>query len=322
MRLSTRVDGMRITWVRRGLLAVALVVATATAITACSKHTASSSSAASSAAASGAALAPIAGNDAKSAASPDSATSNLNLGSTAQVKIASLTVAVKDVNAAANSAISAATGTGGGVANDQRTAATPDDPSSASAQLTLKVPPDQLEPTLTRLDTLGTERSRTSNSKDVTGQVADVNSRVASAQASIAELQTLFNKATAVGDIVAIESQLSQRESDLESLQAQQRALSAQTSFATITLSLVTLNAPVAPPKKVDHAGFGGGLSSGWHAFTKALGWGLTGVGAVLPFVILLALIGWGVIAIRRRIKPASLPTTPTAALPAAPTTE
>ena len=34
---------------------------------------------------------------------------------------------------------------------------------TGSAQLTLKVPPDQLEPTLTHLDRLGTERSRTSS---------------------------------------------------------------------------------------------------------------------------------------------------------------
>ena len=76
---------------------------------------------------------------------------------------------------------------------------------------------------------------------------------------------------------MSIEGQLAQREADLESLQAQQRALSAQTSFATITLSLVALTAPVAKPKPADRGGFVGGLADGWHAFTKALGWGLTG---------------------------------------------
>ena len=40
---------------------------------------------------------------------------------------------------------------------------------------------------------------------------------------------------------------------------------------------LVTLGAPVAKPKPADHGGFGGGLANGWHAFTRALGWSLTG---------------------------------------------
>ncbi len=229
------------------------------------------------------------------------AASKLNLATTAEIKTADLTVAAKDVNAAANSAIQIATTAGGGVSADVRTAPTPGDATSGSAQLTLKVLPDQLETTLSRLDGLGEERSRQSSSQDVTGQVADVTSRVASAQASIAQLQALFSKATAVGDIVSIEGQLSQREADLESLQAQQRALNAQTSFATVTLSLVALGAPVAV-KHADRGGFVGGLADGWHAFTKALGWGLTGVGAVLPFAILLALIAWAAIVIRRRL--------------------
>jgi hypothetical protein len=249
-----------------------------------------SAGAASSAAAAPTAAAPIAGD--QNAASQKAAdSSSLNLGSTAQIKTADMTIAAKNVTAAATSAIQFATGAGGGVSADVRTAASSDDPSSGSAQLTLKVLPDQLESTLARLAGLGTERSRQSSSQDVTGQVADVSSRVASAQASIARLQVLFSKASAVGDIVAIEGQLAQREADLEALQAQQRALTAQTSFATIAVDIVALTAPVTKTKPADRSGFVGGLSNGWHAFTKALGWGLTGIGAVLPFAIVLALL-------------------------------
>ena len=314
---------MRSTWAsrRRLTLIAALIAATVASavLVGCSSGSGKSSGSASSAAAggvadfaAGAAKAPepaassagAASGAASSGAAPNDTVSNLNLGSTAQIKTAQLTLAARDVSAAATAAINVATGVGGGVSADVRTAATAGDPSSASAQLTLKVPPDQLETTLTRLDALGTERERQTSSQDVTGQVADVTSRVASAQSSIAQLQALFSRATAVGDVVSIEAQLSQREADLESLQAQQRALSAQTSFATITMSIVALGAPVAVVKPADRGGFVGGLTDGWHAFTRALGWGLTGIGAVLPFAILIAGLAWAALAIRRRLRP------------------
>jgi Domain of unknown function (DUF4349) len=310
---------MRTTWAtRRRLTLIAALIAAAVAsvvLVGCSKDSGKASSGASSAAGgvadfAGPAKAPAAASSSAasaSAAAPNDTVSNLNLGSTAQIKTAQLTLAARDVAAAATAAIQVATGAGGGVSADVRSAATAGDPSSGSAQLTLKVPPDQLEVTLTRLDALGTERERQTSSQDVTGQVADVTSRVASAQSSIAQLQALFSRATAVGDVVAIEAQLSQREADLEALQAQQRALSAQTSFATITMSIVALGAPVATVKPADRGGFVGGLEDGWHAFTRALGWGLTGIGAVLPFAILIALLAWAALAIRRRLRPAAV---------------
>ena len=252
---------------------------------------------------------PLAGkaDTGSSGSSADSASGQLDLDPTTQIKVASLTVAAKNVGTAATSAIEIATAAGGGVADDIRTAPTPADPDSGSAQLTLKVAPDQLEPALTQLDALGTERSRQTSTQDVSGQVADVNSRVASAQASIAQLQALFSRATAVGDVVAIEGQLATREADLESLQAQQRALSAQTSLATITLNLVPLGAPVVAAK-THRSGFLGGLDAGGRAFVTTTSWVLTAVGAVLPFALLIVLIGAGVLVGRRRLSRGATP--------------
>ncbi len=305
--------------IARGAIRIALRRSIALAVTAavlmcaaCSASTKTASSsimkvgsggigASSAAAAAPDALTPLNGKSAAGSSSGvPSAGSQLDVAPTAQIKIASLTIAAKDVGTAATSAIQIATVAGGGVTADVRSAATAGDPSSGSAQLTLKVAPDQLEPTLTQLDGLGTERSRQTSTQDVSGQVADVNSRVASAQASIARLQALFSRATAVGDIVSIEGQLATREADLESLQAQQRTLSAQTSLATITLDLVPLGAPAAAAK-THRGGFLGGLDAGGRAFVTGSIWVLTAIGAVLPFAVVLALIGAVVIVVRRR---------------------
>jgi hypothetical protein len=138
---------------------------------------------------------------------------------------------------------------------------------------------------------------RTSSTKDVTSQVADVSSRVLSARKSLIRLRALYTEATKVGQVIEIESEIATREADLESLEAQQRALSSQTATATIDLSLVAAK-HVPPPAKPhpSRGGFVGGLTHGWDAFVTTMTALVTALGAVLPFLLLVILagaIGW-----------------------------
>jgi hypothetical protein len=210
-----------------------------------------------------------------------------------KILTASISVAVKgagNVAAKANEAGDIVTRLGGEVDSDDRTAG-----KHAYATLRLLVPPDDLRTVLTQLSDLGRETSRSGSTRDVTTEVADVTSRVASAQQAIVRLRTLYGKAAKVRDVISIEDELNSRESDLESLQAQQRALARKTAMATITLQLTT-----AQKKPVHHAaakhrgGFLGGLGRGWDAFRSAAGWLATALGAVLPFLLLLLVLGVG----------------------------
>lgn len=217
------------------------------------------------------------------------------------IRTADMTVTATGVSAAADRARAIVTGVGGSVDGDDRTAGT-----HPSATMTLRVPPAQLDDVLSRLAALGKEQTRHLSTQDVTTQVADVDSRVRSAVAAISRLRDLYARATRVADIIDIESQLTQRESDLESLEAQQRALAGQIAMATVTLSLVT---PATPPAHRAHQhGFVGGLLRGWHAFTAAVAVIVTGAGAALPFVLLVgAAVGiW--LTIRRRRPPTAEP--------------
>jgi hypothetical protein len=233
-----------------------------------------------------------------------------------KIRTARMTVAVqgaRNVSAKATQAGDIAVGAGGEIDADDRTTGP-----QATASLVLRVPPETLENTLTALSKLGIEQSRSVSTTDVTQKVADVNSRVASAQRSIARLRVLFDHASKIGDIIQLESELNQRESDLESLQAQQRALGRETSMATITLSLITAPKRTAPPKQAHHdnnrTGFVGGLKRGWDGFTRAASWVAQAVGTLLPFLVLLLLIGlglrliWPRLAHRTRPAPAPVP--------------
>lgn len=193
---------------------------------------------------------------------------------------------------------------GGEIDGDDRTSG-----KYATATLRLRVPPPALQESLTALSKLGRATSRHLTSRDVTSQVADVKSRVASAQQAIARLRGLYENATKVSDVIAIEQELSGREADLESLQAQQRALSTQTELASITLTLRTATATT--PKKDDRTGFLGGLHDGWDAFTSAAGSVAVAVGAVLPFAVLLLIVGAALRLLWPRLRPSPAPVGP-----------
>ncbi len=210
----------------------------------------------------------------------------------AKIRTAAMTVSVKhgeSVATKADQAEAIANGVGGEVDTDDRTTG-----KYPSATLLLRVPPEDLTTVLHDLSALGVEKSRQLSTRDVTSRVADVTSRVASAQGAIARLRVLYKHATKVSDIINIESELSSRESDLESLQAQQRALDAETSTAAITLSLVSappVKKKVVPVTHHHRSGFVGGLQNGWNAFARGAGWIATAFGAVLPFAVLLVVI-------------------------------
>jgi hypothetical protein len=247
-----------------------------------------------------AALNPAAGANAAppNAATKDSATDTASITlRPALIRTAELTVVVHDVPAEAAAAGAAARAAGGAVAGDDRSGSGAD----AHATLVLKVPPEKMDAMLDRLGRLGREQSRSSSTQDVTQDVADVDARLASMQASIARVRAILSRAERIGDVVSVEGELSRRTTELESLQARQRALAGQVNYATITLQL-TADRAAAPAPPPDRAGFIGGLRDGWHAFAATLGWVLTALGAVLPFLLLAVPVVVALLLRRRRL--------------------
>lgn len=173
--------------------------------------------------------------------------------------------------------------------------------SSTQALLVLRVPPQSVDSVLTALAGKGSVTYQSRNATDVTGQVADVASRVTSAQAAIAELRTLIDKAASMNDLISLEQALSQREADLESLEAQQKALSDQIQYATITVGYFSQGAPVAPPAV--HTGFMKGLTVGWHGFLDVVRALLAAIGWLVPYLVVVAVLWWPVRRLVRAIR-------------------
>lgn len=138
---------------------------------------------------------------------------------------------------------------------------------------------------------LGTLVDRSRTSEDVSTQVIDNNARVRSQRLSLARVQALLAQAKDLNQIIAIEGQLSQRQAELDSLEQQQKYLADQTAQATIN---VYLSVPDEDPgaQDEDDDGFAAGFRAGWDNLVDATGAVLEGTGAVLPFALVLGLLG------------------------------
>ncbi|HLQ56078.1 MAG TPA: DUF4349 domain-containing protein [Streptosporangiaceae bacterium] len=254
---------------------------------------------------------------AQAAGRPQSArTARLVVPGQSIIYTAGLTVRAQNVASAASLAISIVTSAGGYVAGEQASIHPPGH-ARPTVSLQLKIPVAAYPAALRQLaGRLGSQTSLSQQAQDVTGQVADVTSRVASAQAAIAQLRALLRRAGSVGGLLGVQDQINAEESTLEALQAQQRALSRETTYATVALRLVSKHAPSVIKKKQSH-GFLAGLSAGWRALRVATSWVLTAAGTALPFAVLAALlagIGYGGRRrVRRRRPPATTPPPTTA---------
>ena len=227
---------------------------------------------------------------------------------------AQLTVRAGDVSSAAAQAAQIAGGVGGYVSSETAKV-NPDHPSEATASVQLKIPVAAYPATLGQLGhRLGTQLSLQQQAQDVTQQVADVDSQVTSDQAAIAQLRALLSHAGSVGDLLSVQNQINQEESSLESMQAQQRALSRETSYATVTLTILGPKAKPVPHRPKAPPTLAGGFTAGWHALRVAVSWTLAFLGAIAPFAVVLAVAGYVVYRGRRwvgRRRPAAGPASP-----------
>ncbi|MFH9980595.1 DUF4349 domain-containing protein [Streptomyces sp. NPDC017179] len=204
------------------------------------------------------------------------------------IRTASLTVQVKDVPKALDTARTT-TENAGGYVGDESTSR--DEDGHERTRVVLRVPVDRYDEVLSGLEGTGKLIERTAKAQDVTAQVVDVDSRVKSQRVSVARVRELMDQATRLSDVVSLEGELSRRESDLEALLAQQASLKDRTSLATITLSLSRNPAPEPVAAGDDEPGFVDALAGGWHVFVTVLRWIALAVGALLPFAAAAAVV-------------------------------
>jgi hypothetical protein len=193
---------------------------------------------------------------------------------------------------------------GGTVAEDDTQ--TDRDGEPVRSRMVLRIPTAEFDAAMSELERVGSLMSSKRQTADVTTEVLDIDVRVEAQQRSIDRIQVLFDNATSIKDVVAVEGELSRRQADLASLQAQQRYLADQTSMSTITLTVERTEEQA--DEGSDDAGFLAGLEDGWQALEGFLVGASTVAGALLPWSVLalvLAVPGWPLLRRLRRRTPA-----------------
>jgi len=219
------------------------------------------------------------------------------------VTTGSMTVTADDPLTAAEDAVGVVEGAGGRVDARSEQAAGQDQP--ASAQLTLRIPADSLQDVIDDLKALGRADRVTLGSDDVTRASQDLDARISALRASIERLTAMIANATETDDLIALETAISDRQAQLESMEAQQRDLADQVAMATISLEL---RSPAGAPR-TGPGDFLAGVGAGWDAFLAFwVGFSVV-LGVALPWLLTLGVIAlavWAIVRFVVRRRPAA----------------
>ena len=170
-------------------------------------------------------------------------------------------------------------------------------PTGPGIWLSVQVPAEGYDEAMEAARRTGEVIQMQQSSYDVGSQKADVDARIEALEASLARLTALMGEAKDISDVIALEQAISQRQSELDSLRAQQRDLANQTAMSQISLTLMS---PDDARQTVDPQPD----QSWWESFLEGLGqfWAWLGSALLIvsPLLLATAIIWW---ARRRRAR-------------------
>lgn len=208
-----------------------------------------------------------------------------------------ISIVAEDPIGAAGEATTIVTDAGGRVS--ARTEHAAEDGGQASAELTLRVPADAIEDVRDALAELGAVKETSLDSVEVGGTQRDLDARITTLRASIGRYNEWLTTASETSDLIELESAIAERQTELEGLEAQARALDDQVAMSTVTLSLMSEYVPV----KTAPDDFGEALLVGWNGFIGFWSTVVIALGVALPWLVLFAGIAVGAIVLTIRAR-------------------
>jgi hypothetical protein len=150
------------------------------------------------------------------------------------VKTGQMSLEVTAIDSALAQAQTAITGLGGLVDQSNRSGTGEE----AVASITFRLPVAKWDAALPALRKIGSKvLSEQTGSTDVTSQVIDLNARIDNLKTTEAALQAIMARATAIPDVIAVETQLSDTQGQIEQLTAQRDHLADQAAMSTLTVT-------------------------------------------------------------------------------------
>jgi hypothetical protein len=160
-----------------------------------------------------------------------------------------------------------------------------------SASLVLRVPSERFTQLMLAVSTLGKVESQQVQGQDVTGQLVNLSARITNLQDEEQALRKLVQAAGSIPNILKVQNELFTVESEIEQLSAQQASLDNQTTYATLTVNLVSsaTRAAVKPKPRGENT-LSRGVKLAWHNLAVAVRAVVLGVGWAFPLLVAAAL--------------------------------
>ena len=214
------------------------------------------------------------------------------------IKTAALSVRVRDVDTAFTRAVQLTEGIGGYVQSSTRSGE-----GGESAELTLRVPPDQFLPLIASLGSLGTEESKSISGQDVTEEYYDLDAELSNKTQVRGRLLQLLDRAAKVSDAIQVEEQLERVGGDINRIKGRMKYLTTMVGLSTITLGIHSEARPRA--EEFINWGFvGHGFVVAARALVQALFFILQALVVVIPLGAIAGAVFWGIRAVLRRRSP------------------
>lgn len=156
------------------------------------------------------------------------------------------------------------------------------------SSLSVRVPAATVGATVEALEEFGDVTSTSIQREDVTSTARDLDARIESLTISTKRLQKIMDEATDSDQLIKAESALTQRQAELEGLQAQRSLMADQVALSTLSIEVVER----AKAESVEPGGFVGGLRDGWNALVSMVNGVVTTTGVLVPWLGLALVLG------------------------------
>ena len=186
------------------------------------------------------------------------------------------------------------------------TTATVDD--ARSGTLTVRVPADRFDSVRLALGELGEIESQSIRGEDVSGQLVDYEARLRSLQAQEESLLGLVGRATAVGEVLQVQSTLFSVRQQIEQLKAQKANLEQSVSLATLQVSLFEPGAAGVVRPVDDEPSLARSFEEAVDGMISGVGGLIVVVGYLIPIAVLGLVVWVAGRLVRRRPAPPAVP--------------
>jgi hypothetical protein len=171
-----------------------------------------------------------------------------------------------------------------------------------SGTFVLRIPAKRFDAALSDIRALGTVRSQQVTGDDVTAEFIDFQARLRLLKERRTLLSQLSERATTTDEILRFARLIDEVQLRIEQMQGQIRFINDQVAEATLRVTIAERNAPhTQPAPDIENPNLGSSVDLAVQGFLRIVGAVIVGLGYLIPLSIIVGLVWFIAIAVRRR---------------------